>query len=228
MKPKAVIFDLFGTLTGHFSVAKHELFMSQMSEILAVPFEQFRRHWIETFRQRLTGSFKKTEENIEYICKRLKQECSRVSLDRATKLHYDFTKEAMQPRDDAIETLSHIKDQNIRLGLVSNCAPGVQHVWKVSPFHSYIKAPVFSFDVGIMKPDPRIYRIATTNLGVEPSSCFYIGDGSGNELKGACAVGMTTILLKIPLNDVYDPIREDVANWKGTAISTLAQLKQLV
>jgi FMN phosphatase YigB (HAD superfamily) len=55
---------------------------------------------------------------------------------------------------------------------------------------------VFSCTEGVMKPDRRIFEVATTRLGVEANECIYIGDGADDELEGAQAVGMDAILLR--------------------------------
>jgi len=49
-----------------------------------------------------------------------------------------------------------------------------------------------SSKVGIRKPDPRIYRMMTDALGVEPQRCIYLDD-LGINLKPARDIGMTTI-----------------------------------
>lgn len=49
-----------------------------------------------------------------------------------------------------------------------------------------------SSKVGIRKPDPRIYRMMTDALAVEPARCIYLDD-LGINLKPAREMGMTTI-----------------------------------
>jgi putative hydrolase of the HAD superfamily len=49
-----------------------------------------------------------------------------------------------------------------------------------------------SSKAGIRKPDPRIYRMMTDALAVEPSRCIYLDD-LGINLKPARDMGMTTI-----------------------------------
>ena len=55
-------------------------------------------------------------------------------------------------------------------------------------FHHVIE----SSKVGIRKPDPRIYRMMTDALAVEPAHCIYLDD-LGINLKPARDMGMTTI-----------------------------------
>jgi putative hydrolase of the HAD superfamily len=45
------------------------------------------------------------------------------------------------------------------------------------------------------KPDPRIYRLACEELGVEPEEAMFVGDGANDELAGAERVGMRSVLI---------------------------------
>jgi glucose-1-phosphatase len=62
----------------------------------------------------------------------------------------------------------------------------------------------YSCDLGVRKPDPRIYQIATARAGVEPEHALFIDDRLEN-VQGAQAIGMQTILASNP-----EQLREDV------------------
>ena len=55
---------------------------------------------------------------------------------------------------------------------------------------SYFDCSVFSFEVGLAKPDPEIYMQATRRLGVAASDTWFIGDGAQEELSGAEQAGL--------------------------------------
>jgi putative hydrolase of the HAD superfamily len=54
---------------------------------------------------------------------------------------------------------------------------------------------VYSHEVGISKPDPRIYQLACARLGVQPAETVFLDD---NQLMvdGARAVGMQAVLFE--------------------------------
>jgi putative hydrolase of the HAD superfamily len=54
---------------------------------------------------------------------------------------------------------------------------------------------VASGDIGIAKPDPRIFHHAARALGVQPERCAYIGDKRDTDAQAATAAGMTGIWL---------------------------------
>lgn len=83
--------------------------------------------------------------------------------------------------------------------MISNCSSDVRISLRDHNLEKWFDAVVLSAEVGVMKPAPEIYRMASERLGVEPGDCLYVGDGSDNELEGAATAGMTPIL--------YDPNR---------------------
>lgn len=53
-------------------------------------------------------------------------------------------------------------------------------------------AIIISGEVGIVKPDARVYRLAAGRLGVPPGECLFVDDYDEN-IAGARAVGMQTL-----------------------------------
>jgi epoxide hydrolase-like predicted phosphatase len=52
---------------------------------------------------------------------------------------------------------------------------------------------VISGEVGMRKPEPRIYELCATRLGLPPQACVFVDDLAPN-VKGAVAVGMVGVL----------------------------------
>ncbi len=228
MKYKAVIFDLFGTLVDNFSMREHDAVKRQMAAALSAPPEDFARLWGETFNKRATGAFRSTKDNIEYICQRLgvrpKGECIKL----AVKIRVDFTRHSLKPRDDAPETLTQLIQEGYRIGLISDCSSEVPLLWADTPFAPLIHAALFSCVVRLMKPDPRIYRLACEQLGVKPQECLYVGDGSSHELTGASRLGMHAVLIRVPYEDTYDAHRIDAEEWNGPTIVSVREVLGLL
>jgi putative hydrolase of the HAD superfamily len=66
--------------------------------------------------------------------------------------------------------------------------------WQISDAFDQI---IISAEVGVMKPDPRIYQIALERLQVKPSEAVFIDDFEEN-LEGARNVGLQTIHFRSP------------------------------
>jgi putative hydrolase of the HAD superfamily len=56
-------------------------------------------------------------------------------------------------------------------------------------------AVVFSYQLGVRKPDARIYRRALEEIGVAPGEAIFVGDGGSDEHRGAQALGIATVLV---------------------------------
>ena len=228
MKYQAVIFDLFGTLVKNFSIREHQSILADMASVLSAPPDDFAQLWFDVFDWRSTGVFHSPEENIEYNCRKLGIHPEDTQIKRAAEIRHNFTLRSMTPRADAIETLSHLKSEGYKTALISDCSSEVPVIWKDTPFAPLIDVSVFSCSVGLKKPDPRIYYLATSQLGVEAQNCLYVGDGSSQELTGASQVGMHPILIRVSDEESTNPYRINAEEWDGPAISSLSEVLALV
>lgn len=79
----------------------------------------------------------------------------------------------------------------VRTGLVSNSWGGA--AYRRESWGELFDAVVISEEVGLRKPDPRIYRLAAARLGVPPPDCVFVDDLLPN-VEGARATGMAGIV----------------------------------
>jgi putative hydrolase of the HAD superfamily len=92
-----------------------------------------------------------------------------------------------------LPVLDLLRASGFRLGLISDCSSELVEDWAATEFAARIDAPVFSWQEGYRKPDPRLYATASARLGVPPDACWYVGDGGSREFQGALAAGMHPI-----------------------------------
>ncbi|GAI99371.1 unnamed protein product, partial [marine sediment metagenome] len=142
----------------------------------------------------------------------------------------DYAARVMKPRPGAAEVLSDLKVWGYKTGLITNCGAAIPKILNNMPLASFLDVSLFSALIGIQKPDPRIYRMATEQLAVRPEGCLYIGDGDCQELTGAAGVGMHSVLISDPDEDIADVHRIDceVDSWKGPEISSLREILTLL
>ena len=228
MSYKAVIFDLYGTLVGNYSRQAYDQVQEQMAKILNVPYPKFWQTMGETFKDRALGSNPSFEDNIVEVCRRLNAKVDKTQIEQTVVLNYEFTRNSIIPDPEVLEALDLLKCGGFRIGLITNCNANVPLLFSESPLAQHIDVPIFSCEERVGKPSPRIYQIAYERLKVQPQECLYVGDGSGEELTGAAAVGMLPILKRVDLTDVYDPHRPEVENWQGITIDEIAELCDIV
>lgn len=228
MKFKAVIFDLFGTLVDSYTVAGYEETLRNTARTLGIPYTDYRRIWYETAYERNTGVYPTTRDMMKYICQRLEVPVNDEQLDKASILRYEYNRKEMTPRDDAVHVLIELRERGYQTGLISNCSPVTEDVWNETPFPLLFDVSIFSTSARLKKPDPRIYRLALDELGIEGEDCIYVGDGDSNELTGAQEMGMHPVMISVDYekdNSLYVYNRQD---WDGLVIRSLTEVLALV
>jgi epoxide hydrolase-like predicted phosphatase len=84
-----------------------------------------------------------------------------------------------------------------KVGLLSNALPGTRAALgqRFPKFFEMFDVTVFSAEVGIEKPDARVYRLILDRLGVEAQEAVFVDDFIEN-VEGARAVGLHAIQFK--------------------------------
>ena len=106
----------------------------------------------------------------------------------------------------AKEMLEDIQARGYRIGLISDVAWGLTSDFPLRDMKHYgldefFDDFVFSTDVRIRKPNPRIFKLAMFNIGAKPEESIYVGNNLQADIKGALNVGMTAVLKR---SDFYE------------------------
>jgi putative hydrolase of the HAD superfamily len=221
VKYDAVIFDLFGTLVDNMPHEEFVQALTTMAGILSVSAEGFIHMWDVTWPLRSIGKLPNPESAIRYICKQLGVEPDDEQVQQAAQIRFEFSRRSLIPRHDTVETLSLLRAEGYKLGLISDCTAEIALLWPTTPLAPLIDVPIFSCSVSLKKPDPRIFRLACERLGVVPEKCLFMGDGGSNELSGANAVGMFSVLIRVPYENERNTRRRDEEQWHGARITTV-------
>lgn len=116
-------------------------------------------------------------------------------------------------RDEVVDFCRSVRDRGLATGLLTNNAREFEEFWKpLLPLDELFDDVVDSSEVGLRKPDPRIYHLALERLGVDPDRSAFVDDAPGN-VAAARGVGMRAVLV--------GPRREDVP-------AALAELSELL
>jgi putative hydrolase of the HAD superfamily len=102
---------------------------------------------------------------------------------------------AYQPVPGAIELLQRVKAE-CPIGIVTNHLLAEQ-VKKIAALgiDSFVDALVVSEEVGVPKPDARVFELALSRLGSTPDQAVMIGDSWASDILGATALGIRAIWL---------------------------------
>ncbi|MGD8717336.1 MAG: HAD-IA family hydrolase [Candidatus Zixiibacteriota bacterium] len=224
-KYRAVIFDLFGTLVEIFSMREYEALVDEMCEVLGVAPADFMARWDEKADARTRGEVT-VRDSLFRLCRDLGVDVTAEQVERAAAMRVDFVRRVLVPRDDAVATLAALRERGFKLALISDCSEEVVEAWPGSELAAHFDVAILSAEVGLKKPSPEIYGLATDGLGVEAGACLYVGDGGSRELTGAEAVGMDALMIR-PADDA-GAFRRDADEWDGPRISALTEILALV
>jgi putative hydrolase of the HAD superfamily len=100
---------------------------------------------------------------------------------------------AHDPRID--EALTRLRSAGFRLGVVSNSDGRAAAALAACGLLDHFEVVVDSGEVGVEKPDPRIFAIALDRMGLPPGDVVYVGDLYEVDVVGARAAGLEPVLL---------------------------------
>ncbi len=123
-----------------------------------------------------------TEEEMEEVGTRFRAMHTEASLWRVI-------------RPGTVEALERLKSAGLKLAIVSNADGRVEADAKRFGIAQYFDVIIDSHVVGIEKPDPRIFHLALSRLGVGAEEAMFTGDIYSIDMLGARAAGITGTLI---------------------------------
>jgi len=88
-----------------------------------------------------------------------------------------------------------VRDRGLTAGVVSNSNGTIRSILQALGLLPYLAFVLDSAEVGVEKPDPRIFRLAVEQARVAPREAVYVGDLYSVDVRGARAAGLDAILL---------------------------------
>jgi len=96
----------------------------------------------------------------------------------------------MHPDQAMVDAVRAARDAGVRTGLISNSWGRGRY--DRSQFPQLFDGTVISGEVGVRKPEPRIYAMGAEAIALPPDQCVFVDDLPGN-LKPARELGMATV-----------------------------------
>lgn len=211
-KPKAVLFDLYGTLIDILTDEYRPELWEALSrflryEGLRVEGEKLKEAYFSSVQSSQEQSAEEHPEiDVEAIFREILRSLGRPLRSRhrshahlsttVTKLFRALSIVKFGPYPDALDALKTLKPA-FKLGLISNAQRlflETEMEWAgLSPLFD---ALVVSSDHGVTKPDGRLFSEAVRSLGVSPQEAIYVGDNAFRDVCGAHKAGIYSVLLK--------------------------------
>lgn len=106
--------------------------------------------------------------------------------------------------EGALSLLDDLRARGIRLALVSNTPPTSHLIVDRLGLRERFDSLVFSCDVGFLKPDPRIFQCALTQLGTGCDQTVVVGDKIRTDILGGAILGLKSILLETRMQSIVE------------------------
>jgi beta-phosphoglucomutase len=97
--------------------------------------------------------------------------------------------------DDVLPVLDALQAVGMPMGVLSNFGT---HLWNtlrrfnLLPYFDFV---VVSAEVGLAKPDPRIFELVVEKAGQPAGRLLYVGDHFGDDIEGARGAGLDAVLI---------------------------------
>jgi putative hydrolase of the HAD superfamily len=97
--------------------------------------------------------------------------------------------------DDVESVLGDLRKRGLKIGIISNWDTRLKSISDGLGLTRLVDFIVISAEVGVRKPDPRIFRMALDKAGVRPEEAMHVGDLPEEDAVGAQRAGLRPVLI---------------------------------
>ena len=195
---RAVIFDLGGVVLGS---PLHAI--SRYEHHHGLPRNAINRVVADSAPSGAWSQLERGELSRQDFYAAFERDCSQAGLRISARTLFQWMADESVPRGAMLAAIRAIRGRGLRVAaLTNNWATDDDSNAQASSetsdaLRDHFDAFVESCVEGIRKPDPRIYRLTCTRLGVKPAEAVFLDDIGAN-LKPARELGLTTIKVAEP------------------------------
>ncbi len=208
---KAILFDLGDTLISFRNADLKRAFLEGakdtyqfLQEKLDTPLPDFRRYkWAQLMalrwayvKSKITRREFNSSNVLRKCLKKFKITLPDEMFDELAWRWYKPLANQSALEDDAKETLEKLKSAGFKLAIVSNTfvpASSLDRHLAMFSILDYFPHRIYSCDIGIRKPNVRIFHSALEKLGVLPEQAVFVGDTYQADILGARKAGLFAI-----------------------------------
>lgn len=212
--------DLFGTLVAAPTPDERADAASSLAQIIGCDPATVERYLVDSWRPRHDGTLPTVAHLVRHLVRAVGGPDA-VAPSVADELR-KLGQARLVPDTTVLRTLEFLAGTGLRVGVLSDASAEIATAWPTSPLARLVHATVFSCEAGRVKPDQRLYDRISGELAVPAHRTLYLGDGGGNELNGALAVGMLTVAVRRRGSD--DALAFGDSPWSGPVIDSVEHL----
>jgi putative hydrolase of the HAD superfamily len=96
------------------------------------------------------------------------------------------------PYGETVALVERLHERGVGLALLSNCPAAMAEVIETLDWARLVPHRFYSCRLGLLKPDPAVYRAVLDRLGADPADVTFVDDRPAN-VAGAAAVGLRAL-----------------------------------
>jgi 2-haloacid dehalogenase len=217
---KACVFDAYGTLFDvHSAVGKHRQRIGAKADQLSMLWrtKQLEYTWLRSLMGAYVEFWQVTQDGLDYAM-------ATCGIDDAA-LRADLMNAYLKLDcySEVKDTLATLKQRGLKTAVLSNGSPRMLAAAVEScGLGEYLDDTLSVDDVGIYKPDARVYQLACERLGVKPAEISFQSSNAW-DAAGAAHFGM-----KVAWVNRFGQARERLPGDPSVELKTLAELPALI
>ncbi len=197
---RAVLFDIDDTLfsTTHFSaLARANAVRAMVATGLDLPEEVVARELEEVISE-FSSNY---DHHFDQLLRRLRPKALEhvnpaLIVAAGVAAYHDTKFRELKPFDDVYPLLEALRGAGVITGIIT-------HGWTMKQAEKIVRlglvrlldprAIFISDQLGISKPNPKIYSLALRDLGIEPRQAMYVGDSPSHDIAPPKSIGMLAV-----------------------------------
>jgi putative hydrolase of the HAD superfamily len=187
---EAALLDLYDTVAR----TRWRELSDRIASRLDVDLSALYRGYELTRDERSVGAFDGPEGDMAAIVQAAGSDPSPELIETLVSMEREFSETGIELWEDSLPVVHELRDRGVKTALVSNCSHATRGIVERLGLAEAFDDIVLSFEVGLRKPDPAIYREALRRLDVEPARAVFVDD-QPDYCDGAAAIGIETYLI---------------------------------
>jgi len=187
----AVLLDLYDTIAR----TRWGQLSERISAELGVEKADLFRAYDSTRAARGVGAYGNAEGDMTAIAEAAGVDPEPGLIRRLLDMERAFSETGVELYEDSVPVVRELRARGVKTALISNCSHSTRPIVDRLGINEEFDQILLSFEVGIHKPDPGIYREALRRLGdVAPERAVFVDD-QPPYCDGAAVLGIETFLI---------------------------------
>jgi putative hydrolase of the HAD superfamily len=186
----AALLDLYDTVAR----TRWSELSARLASELEVDLADLYRGYELTRDARAVGAFESPEGDMIAIVQAAGVQTTSALIERLLAMEQAFAETGIELWEDSLPVVRELGARGVKTALISNCSHATRGIVDRLGIAEAFDEVVLSFEVGLRKPDPAIYRLTLDRVGVEAARAVFVDDQPAY-CDGAMAVGIETFLI---------------------------------